>query len=252
MEYRFVTDKKNYEDFSSGRVIYNQLGTTSFPVRLTSEIFQRCREYLEAKGRKGPYTIYDPCCGGGYLLTVIGFLHGDDLSCIFASDLNAKLVDLAEKNLSLLTPAGLDERIHQIEAMFASYSKASHKEALESASRLKKMVKNRKSSIRIECFQADALNLEECIKKPLCIDILITDVPYGNLVKWSDDNANAMKTFLDEMSKLIKPASILAVIADKAQAIKHDKFRRLKHIKIGKRQVVFLELITYTPVQQKI
>ena len=42
MKYRFEIEAKNYEDFASGRVLYNRKGATAFPVRLGSEIIQRC------------------------------------------------------------------------------------------------------------------------------------------------------------------------------------------------------------------
>lgn len=64
MSYMFEMEDKNYEDFASGRVLYNQHGTTSFPARLGSEIFLRCEQFLYKAGVDGPYSIYDPCCGG--------------------------------------------------------------------------------------------------------------------------------------------------------------------------------------------
>ena len=44
MEYRYSNDK-NYEDFVSGRVLYNYKGITNFPARLAQEIFGRCLKY---------------------------------------------------------------------------------------------------------------------------------------------------------------------------------------------------------------
>ncbi|RJX37512.1 hypothetical protein D3P09_21250 [Paenibacillus pinisoli] len=38
MKYLHEKYDHNYEDFASGRVLYNAHGTTSFPVRLASEI----------------------------------------------------------------------------------------------------------------------------------------------------------------------------------------------------------------------
>jgi hypothetical protein len=36
------------------------------------------------------------------------------------------------------------------------------------------------------------------------------------------------------------PGAVVAVAADKEQSLAHNSFRRLKRMKIGKRQVVFL------------
>ena len=63
MSYRFTSDH-HYEDLASGRVLYNQHGTTAFPVRLASEIFLRAKQHLTRKGNAGPYHLYDPCGGG--------------------------------------------------------------------------------------------------------------------------------------------------------------------------------------------
>ena len=63
MAYKYEIDHQNYEDYASGRVLYNQQGTTDFPVRLASEIFLRCLNILQNDGFGGPYTIFDPCCG---------------------------------------------------------------------------------------------------------------------------------------------------------------------------------------------
>ena len=60
MEYKFALEQRSYEDFASGAVLYNQAGATSFPVRLGSEIFQRCSHHLAAKGIEWSIPIYDP------------------------------------------------------------------------------------------------------------------------------------------------------------------------------------------------
>ena len=54
MSYKFAITDENYEDFASGRVLFNQHGTTAFPVRLASEIFQRCEHILETSGVISP------------------------------------------------------------------------------------------------------------------------------------------------------------------------------------------------------
>ena len=50
MSYEYALENINYEDYSNGRVFYNQQGATSFPVRLTIEIFLRCAAILEKEG----------------------------------------------------------------------------------------------------------------------------------------------------------------------------------------------------------
>ncbi len=50
MPYQFAVDRPNYSDLASGRVLYSVPGHHAFPVRLASEIFQRCLAYLRAAG----------------------------------------------------------------------------------------------------------------------------------------------------------------------------------------------------------
>lgn len=95
MEYRYGKNE-NYEDFSSGRVIYGGAGVPNFPVRLAIEIFGRCLDY---KSRKNELTVYDPCCGGGYLLTVLGF-HYPEIFKLVGSDVDEAMLSVAEKNFS--------------------------------------------------------------------------------------------------------------------------------------------------------
>src|SRR5919198_6265316 len=101
MKYRFATERVTYEDYASGRILYGRPGFTAFPVRLASELFQRCADRLAQEGKPPPYSLFDPCCGGGYLVTVAGLLHGDRLAGILASDIDPEAVDLAGRNLSL-------------------------------------------------------------------------------------------------------------------------------------------------------
>ncbi len=101
-KYQYTSGKENYEDYSSGRVLYGVKGATNFPVRLSSEIFQHCVTYLKNQEKQGPYTIYDPFCGVAYSLTVMGFIHGGDIASIIASDADGRLLEFAQKNLSLM------------------------------------------------------------------------------------------------------------------------------------------------------
>src|SRR5690554_5981977 len=117
MEYKYGKND-NYEDFSAGRVIYNAKGMTNFPVRLAQEIYGRCLQYSP---KKRNICLYDCCCGGGYLLTVLGFLNQDTIGKIIGSDINMEMLDIAKKNLSLLTAEGINNRILEIEQMIASY-----------------------------------------------------------------------------------------------------------------------------------
>lgn len=245
MQYISEREEKNYQDFASGRVLYNQKGATAFPVRLASEVFLRSKAYLAEKGHDAPITIYDPFCGGAYLLTVLGFLHGKYLAGLIASDIDANILSLARRNLALLTEEGLEKRIEEIKNNLLLYGKESHKEALESALRLKILQADIKQGLQIRSFQADAgkVRLPDRGK----VDLVLTDLPYGQITEWSSDGGKGgggkgLEAFLDNIGALLQPKAILAIISVKEQKIEHKSYKRIKHFTIGKRRVSFLEL----------
>lgn len=244
MEYIYERNK-TFEDFASGRVLYNAYGTTAFPVRLASEIIQRCFQILRVKGAKGPYSIYDPCCGGAYLLTVIGLLHNDKINSIFASDINHDVLGIAKKNLSLLTVDGLNQRKKQIKEYIELYNKASHISALESADRLDQFIFE--SNIEsVTTFQSDVTISNHHNEINNKINIVITDLPYGDTVTWKSKSLHPIVDFFRNMFEILDHShAVLAVIANKSQKLKHEKFRRIEHVKIGKRQLAIFEPISH-------
>lgn len=241
MDYKFETVQRSYEDFASGRVLYNARGTTSFPVRLASEILQRCFHILELKGDEGPYSLFDPCCGGGYLLTVSGLLHGHRLKRVIGSDVNPEVLEIAGKNLSLLTHEGMNQRKQQIKEMIKLYDKPSHHEALQSADRLEKLL-GRSRIDEVRCFQGDITNGSEPVTLPQGTNIVLTDLPYGNIVSWGGASVDPVHDFFEQIYRLLEPGnSVVAVVSDKGPKLKHDRFTRIQLFKVGKRQVAILE-----------
>lgn len=241
MSYQFATENENYEDLASGRVLYNQHGATAFPVRLASELFQRGKAYLTGKGNRGPYRIYDPCCGGGYLLASIGFMHRKDIETITASDIDPAAVELASRNLSLLTAAGLQTRIGQIRQMHESFGKDSHVAALASAERLGKLIGEHASPESVQCFVEDATEQSDRLIGQH-FDMIVSDVPYGNQVEWKSESSDPVGRLLNRLEPLVAPASILILVSSKDQKISHDRFHKLGQIKLGKRRATLLEL----------
>lgn len=243
MEYIYEKEDKNYEDFSSGRVLYNQKGTTAFPVRLASEIFCRAEKYLKLKGIEDKISIYDPCCGGAYLLTALGFLHSQKIAKIFASDVNGEVVELAKRNLSLLTEEGMMKRISEIDCYIKEFNKISHKMARESAENLHRLISPNR--IKMQIFCADVLQLNGQNSYNFSVDLVITDLPYGNIVEWSNKNNDVVGTFFDNISTVLNPNGIVTVVSDKKSSIKSERFKRLEHFQIGKRKVAIFEIAAY-------
>jgi len=240
LNYKYYQNE-SYEDFSSGRVIYHKSGMTNYPVRLAGEIFKRCLEYIE---KPSDIVLYDPCCGGGYILTVLGYLNHQIIKQIIGSDINEESIVLAKKNLSLLTQQGLLSRRQQIEELVDKYNKKSHMDALESLSRLMDILKQRRIDPAINCFSADVLDNNSLSGANFKADIVFTDVPYNKLTSWKGNGQNSVEVLLDRITSVLHSHSVIAISTDKSQKIKNEKFQRLKKFNVGKRRIEILRLKT--------
>ena len=244
MEYKFATDRANYADLASGHVFYSLPGHPAFPVRLASEIYQRC---LALRGQgPSPCTIFDPCCGAAYHLSVIAYLHWDSICRVICSDIDEKAVSLAERNLGLLTPGGMERRGREISAMVRLYDKDSHKGALESLTRMQDQV-NRLTAIRpiqTHVFRAnaiDAVSLRAGLQGA-AIDLVFSDIPYGQHSQWEQTQSSQPAwALLEALFEFLTPKSIVAIASDKLQKAAHEKYERLERFQLGKRHVVILK-----------
>jgi hypothetical protein len=250
MPYLFATETPDYSDLASGRVFRSLPGHPAFPIRLASEIFQRCLALRKQAGLSGRCVLYDPCCGAGYLVSVLGYLHGAEIKAVIGSDIDLQAVTVAKQNLSLLHPDGLKRRMDEISEMLYSYDKESHRQALQSC-----LVINERVRQLAECFplvtaafQADALD-GKALKENLNgtqIDIVLTDMPYGLHSFWqglpSGDSDRALLEALLQPG-VLAPGGLVAIAADKQQKIVHDRYRRLERFQIGKRRITILKPI---------
>jgi 16S rRNA G966 N2-methylase RsmD len=245
MEYKYAIERRDYSDLASGNVFYSLPGHPAFPVRLASEVYQRC---LAWRGMENsPCTIYDPCCGAAYHVCVVAYLHWDSVCRVICSDIDKKAIQVAGRNLGLLTPAGMERRSREISAMVRLYDKESHKGALESITRMQEQV-NLLSAIRpiqTHVFQANATSTADLRKglQDTAIDIVFTDIPYGQHSQWEQTQSpHPTWTLLEVLLEFLSPKSILAIASDKFQKASHDKYSPLEKFQIGKRQVVILKL----------
>ena len=227
MIYKYGT-AEIYEDFASGRVIYGGKGIPNYPVRLITEIFGRAMEY---SNKKEDLIVYDPCCGGAYSLTILGFFYGEKIEKIYGSDISEEMVTSARKNLNLLKYNGLDDRKAELEKLYAEFGKTSHREAIESVEKLKnKLVKD----IDTEVFTADCTKSLPDIKP----DIIITDIPYGNLVDWGGEGE--IYAMMENLLRIAGDDTVLALSMDKSQKITSEGWHRIEKQNIGKRRFEIL------------
>lgn len=250
MPYKYETEIQDYSDFASGRVFYSIPKHPAFPIRLASEIFQRCVASRAAiYGNSSPCVLYDPCCGAAYHLSVLGVLQGNHIRTILASDVDEKAVAVAQRNLGLLTVTGLDRRMEEISAMIKEYHKESHQEALQSALRVKHKVTTleQKRLIKTRVFQSSATDRQTILNHihPHLVDIVFTDVPYGQHSQWHGSNlgtlTNPLWSMLDALIDVLSTSSIVAIVSDKKQKVVHDRYQRIEKFQIGKRQIVILK-----------
>jgi 16S rRNA G966 N2-methylase RsmD len=247
MEYKYEKVDQDYSDLASGRVFYSLAGHPAFPIRLASEIFQRCLTYRETiYGATNPCTLYDPCCGAAYHLSVLSYLHRRHIQEIIASDIDEKAIALAERNLGLLNVAGLNLRIGEITTMIEQYGKDSHRDALKSAHLLRDGIatSDKENPLSTEVFRSNAADRQTILKhiQPQSVDIIFTDVPYGQHSQWqdSDEIENPLWSMLEALTDILSPSSIVAVASDKGQKVSHERYQRVERFQLGKRRVVIL------------
>jgi len=251
MPYQFATERPDYSDLASGRVLYSLPGHPAFPIRLGSEILQRCLALRAAPLR----VLYDPCCGTGYLVTVLGYLHAESLGALIASDVDEKAVALARRNLDLLRPDGLARRTAELAALGLQYGKESHQQALVSAQVLRARVESLAARpLPTRVFTANALDQRALLEHlpQASVDLVLTDVPYGGHSRWvAAPGADPLAALLSALRGVMAPGGMLALISDKAQKVprtdplgvpKEACWRRLDHFQMGKRKIEILGL----------
>ncbi len=250
MPYQFATDARDYADFASGRVLVGAPGHPALPVRLSSELFQRCLSWREKQGLTGRVCVYDPCCGSAYHLTTMAFLHWSAIDRVITSDVDATILDVAARNLRLLTRNGLQARAAEIAQMQADFGKVSHADSAESAARLAQQLERHldQHAIVTDLFQADATQSSAVaaglasVSAPQ-IDVVVADVPYGWRSQWvsaEGDPASMLWQLLDALLPSLTPNTIVAISADKRQRCKHEGYQRADRFQIGKRRITLL------------
>ena len=236
--------------YAAGGVLYAAPGHTAFPIRLANETFRRCMAFRDTEGESGPCILYDPCCGGAYLLTTLAYFNWHKIKRIFGSDIDVEALCLAARNLSLLKVDGLDRRIKELSAMSQQFGKPSHSASLRNAMILRHRLLELSEDHRIKThlLRADATDRSAIMAElvDIKVDVVITDIPYGQHSHWRSDTStsasatNPVRQMLESLLPVLSPKAIVAIAAAKTDRIAHEGYQQLKKFKLGKRQVVFL------------
>jgi 23S rRNA (guanine2535-N1)-methyltransferase len=242
MMYRHA-GRDNFEDFAAGRVLLHAPGLSHFPVRLACEVFARCLERFPPERK---IRLYDPCCGSGYMLAVLGFHFSERIGSLSGSDIDPEAIRLARLNMSLLSEQGLAARMKKLRSMLDAFGKESHKGAIESAGRLLGKVRAFTDPMQISIFQADLLDSEDnsrSFSDGFIADIVFADVPHGRLVEWMGTGkaeSSWMDALLDSVAPIMAPDGLVVLAGDKGQRMTHPGWQRLEKIMAGKRRIEIL------------
>lgn len=254
MEYKYTPERENYAIYAAGGVFYAAPGHSAFPVRLAVETFRRCLHWRSRAGASGPVAVYDPCCGGAYHLATLAWFDWASIERIYASDVDADALRVAARNLSLLTPAGMDRRIVELTHLYEEYGKESHALALQHAAALQERLSQlvQEHTIETGLFCADATD-REAIAAGLAgakAGVVLTDIPYGQVSHWHGGTAAVTQgtepvgALLESLLPVLADGAVVAVAAGKGDKIRHEAYRRLERFTVGKRQVALLQPVS--------
>ena len=129
-----------------------------------------------------------------------------------------------------------------MKSLLDTYHKDSHKEALESITKLTGYISDHKISIHTYLH-----NILQGTKSPVdlsLIDLIITDVPYGKLAQWqgAKEDINPAQQFLNNIKKSISPKALIVMSINKKQEVTYEGYSKIKSFKIGTRKVLFLQI----------
>jgi len=212
VSYRYATAPADYRDLASGFVLRSAPGQPAFPVRLAQELFLRSAAHLPAGPR---LSIWDPCCGSGYLAAVLGLLCRPRLDRVICSDISAGAVALAAGNLALLTGAGLAERERDLRERAVRYGKPGYLEAARAARRLAGQLRETGGDLPGSAERADVFDPAGLAALPAA-DLVITDVPYGEQTSWqgpAGPDDQPLPSMLRSLCQVLPPHAVVTLCA---------------------------------------
>ncbi|MBC3194775.1 rRNA methyltransferase [Pseudonocardia sp. C8] len=164
-------------------VLVSAPGRPTLPVRLTVELLGRARARL---GSPATVAVWDPCCGAGVTLTVLGLLC-PGITALAGTDADPDPLGLARRNLALLGPGGPAARAAELEAMAARHGKESYAGAARAVRALDPL-----SRPEWTVEAADALDpaATRAALGGVAPDVVLADLPHGRQTTWARSDAS--------------------------------------------------------------
>ncbi|MEU3307048.1 rRNA methyltransferase [Nocardiopsis sp. NPDC006832] len=233
MSYRYAIERTDHSALASGQVLRSAPGFPGFPVRLASELLQRAMVHLGHERAR----LWDPCCGSGYLVTVLGLLHRDLLVHVRASDVDPDAVAIAARNLELLTAEGMAERERELRRSALDFGRVAYVERAEAARDLAAGLAVTGGDLPHESAVADVFTLTE----PVDADLVVTDVPYGEMTRWEGDiPQDPVHGLLSSMGRVLPERSVVVLTARTRRVRLPEGVRALERVKVGNRSAVLV------------
>jgi len=219
MQFRFA-NAINYADLGSGQVLYSAPGFPSFPARLSIELFERAREVARVERA----SFWDPMCGAGGIATTVGIACANAVSRILASDVSDDALVLAKRNLSLISAEGSLRRMIQLRTSGASHTRIS------SAERLVEVTRGRDIPVRTAVADVTNPGSLEAIA-PGWVDIVLTDVPYGQRAHWYTKSAKPLSAMIAALCQVMPQHGVVVIAARGKEAFcgTPPAYRSFKH-----------------------
>jgi 23S rRNA (guanine2535-N1)-methyltransferase len=240
VQYRSATSG-DHSDLASGSVLHSAPGYPAFPVRLGQELFLRAAAHLPT-GRA--CALWDPCCGSGYLATVLALLNRDRLRLVTCSDISVPAVELADRNLALLTHTGLAERAAELRSRADRFDKPGLLESAASADRLNTRLESSGGDLPTRTAVGDVFDPASFDSPPVA-DLVITDVPYDQQTRWQGKlpaEGDPVTALLDSLRAMLPDHAVVAVCARTRKITLDRPVRVLERVRVGHRAAIVVRV----------
>src|SRR6266571_4139922 len=235
-----TTGRRDFGDLASGKVLHSAPGFPAFPVRLADEIFRRAVAFVDRPN----VSLWDPCCGSGYLATVVGLLNRDRLRDVLCSDVSEEAIAIAARNLLLLTRGGLANRARTLRERAAEFDKPGYADAAEAAHRLAVLLDAHGGDLPARAIRANALDPSSLAAAlpPSTPDLVITDVPYGRQTAWTDPagahDPDPVTRLSEALGEVLRPDAVVAICGSGRKVTIRGGPPALARFRLGTRSVI--------------